>query len=173
MDKKSKDMDKVKKLFFDYLGSPILMHHDGVAKEYQSFKISKSQESIWFEELKQNLLHKLSRGDYSAIGKLELMGAQDVLANILIISLVGNTWVKLRFAEDLWSFTEMAVSYSVETALIKQAREKAIEIWKNLLQEATNPYVPDEVMKTVAKGRNAYDYFQDRLKSNLRKASNI
>ncbi|HEY6906213.1 MAG TPA: hypothetical protein VI230_02045, partial [Ignavibacteriaceae bacterium] len=81
------------------------------------------------------------------------------------------SWTKLRFAEDLWHFTEFEPSDSTQAEHIRRAREKAVEIWQVLLKTVTNPNVPEEVMKIAAKGRSAYDYFIDRLKSNLKKAT--
>ena len=163
-------LKEAKKIFFDYLGNSFLMQHDGIEQEYRSFGISKVQESIWFGELKTELVSRVFIGDYSAIGKLELMGAQDVLPEILTVSLEGDSWTKLRFAEDLWSLTEIKTNHPAEPALIRQAREKAIEIWRDLSRTATNPTVPENIMRVAAKGRSASVYFHDRLKSDLEKA---
>ncbi len=170
MDKSPENVGRAKKLFVDYLGNPFLMQHDGVEEEYRSFDISQAQESVWLEELKADLVSKLSDGDYSVISKLWQMSAQDVLPKILAISPEGDSWTKLRFAEDLWRFTEMHATHPADPLLIKQAREKAIEMWRDLSRTARNPTIPEEVMRIAANGQTPYEYFRDRLKANLKKA---
>lgn len=171
MDKDYPSLNRAKRLFIDYLGNSFLMWHEGVLEEYRSFGIGTAQESAWFEELKASFLSRLSQGDYSAMGDLWQMGAQDALPNILVVSPVGNSWTKLRFAEDLWRFTDMHTSHPAEPDVIRQACKKAIEIWQDLLHSATDIDVPNDVMKIAANGRTPHDYFRDRLNSNLKRAS--
>lgn len=172
MDKKSSQINKAKQLFMDYLGNPFLMHHDGVRELYLSYNISKTQEKVWYEELKTNLMRRLSEGEYSAIGGLRNMSAFEVFPKILTITPEGDNWTKLRFAEELWGFMEeVKESHSFNRRIINQARNKATEIWEDLLQDTAKPCVPDDVMTVASNGLNENEYFNRRVELNLKKSS--
>lgn len=128
--------DRAKEIYFDYLGNEFFMWKDGDLDEYKCYNISKDQELIWRDELKEKLYSKLEVKHDSSLGSLIIIinyfGDYDLLKNVSNFVLnnykEADSFLKLRFAEELFDVFEKSYLHKYAPQKILLETMELVEI---------------------------------------------
>ena len=126
------DLEKAKKLFFEYSCNQFFMIHDGVYQEFKKFGIREEQEIEWRKEYIAHWESQLSLNDLHPLDQLENTVAVESIPSLLKLADQGDDYAKLRYANALWTLCR---SENVPMESQKQGRQKSIEIWQKLSQQ--------------------------------------
>ncbi len=102
---KMTDLQKAKKLFFNYDGSTFHMSRDGVEGEYHSYHIPVLLQNEWLNELRAEKLTKLTeRGNWKVIYFLNTHQQEGYLDKLISIKPLGKFWEKCAYLETLLNY---------------------------------------------------------------------
>jgi len=100
------NIDKAKKIFFNYSGSHFQMARENEYDIYKKYNISREQELIWIKEMLNNILQKIKMGDeitnlyskYSQVTSLynDLEGLKMMIEIAKDKKDISDSFIKLR-----------------------------------------------------------------------------
>ena len=142
-------MTTAKELFFNYLGSRFFMDRDGDALLYESFKISKEQESEWLRELTNTKISALDKkGNWQTVFFLEHHSNFNFFDEILNAEPLGLYWEICAYLELLFSLMQRAqISKSEKQRVLNYISEKG----NLILQKAKHP---ERITSLLDKNKN-------------------
>ena len=132
-DSSSDNLDKAKKIFFDYECSHFYMSRDGIDEKYYKYHISEEQELEWRKEYIDHWVSQLSVDDMTAVQRLDGACAIEALPNLIYIADRGDSFAKLWIANAIWSITKR--DPAIDPDLQKRAIDTAVTLWKSILAD--------------------------------------
>ena len=70
---KQENIDRAKKIHFDYLGDKFQMMRDGLYDEYKTYNISDAQEKKWIESIFDDKLNSININDVNSFSSILLI----------------------------------------------------------------------------------------------------
>jgi hypothetical protein len=141
----NENLEKAKKIFFDYACSPYFMARDGVDGEYKSYGPTKELETEWRAEYISNLVARLSFDDFSALYTLSATWAIEALPDLIRMCDQADGFAKLEYADAIWGLSK---SSQLDATVRQNAMETAIHAWETLV--LGNFKVPEHLLKKVS-----------------------
>jgi hypothetical protein len=126
------DLEKAKKLFFDYSCNQYFMIHDGVYEEFKRYGIRLEQEIAWRKEFISYWENRLSVDDLHPLDQLEHTNAVESIPSILTLADKGDGYAKLWYANALWKLCSLE---KAPVELQKQGKQKSTELWQELSKQ--------------------------------------
>lgn len=138
------NLEKAKKLFFDYACSPYFMARDGVDAQYKSYGPTKELEAEWQAEYISHWVSQLSFDDFHALGQLEHAWAVEALPDLIRMCGQAEGYAKLEYADAIWYLSK---SSSLDENGRQKAQETAIKAWEDLV--LGNFSIPEHLRKKI------------------------
>ncbi|MEO5911748.1 MAG: hypothetical protein ABIP95_12735 [Pelobium sp.] len=102
---KMTDLQKAKKLFFNYDGSTFYMSRNGVEGEYQSYHIPDLLQNEWLNELRAEKLTVLNEpGNWKVVYFLNTHRQEGYLDQLISVKPLGKFWEKCAYLETLLNY---------------------------------------------------------------------
>ena len=149
----AEDLEKAKKIFFEYSCDYSFMRYEGVFDEYQQYHVSKEQESAWRTEYIAHWVSQLSVEDLTALYHLLSLQAFEALPELFSLAEKGDSFAKLTIADVIW---ELKDNEGIEPTLKTQSEDIALQLWNSLtnkndvwISEAHKAEIPEEGLKNL------------------------
>lgn len=126
------NLEKAKKLFFEYSCNQFFMIHDGVYQEFKRYGIRQEQEIEWRNEYISYWEGQLSLDDLHPVDQLVNTMAVESIPYLIKLVGKGDGYAKLWYANALWKLCD---SENAPRELRKQGKQKSIEIWQELSKQ--------------------------------------
>ena len=123
------DLERAKKLFFEYSCNQFFMIHDGVYQEFKKIGIRQEQEIEWRKEYIAHWENQLSLDNLHPLDQLENTAAVESISSILRLAGGGDAYARMRYANVLWKLCSLE---NAPIELQNQGKQKSIEIWQRL-----------------------------------------
>ena len=123
-----RNLEKAKKMFFDYGCSHFYMMKEDVEKEYKKFGISIQQEDLWTQEYVAHHLDELSNGDLNALHSLSHTGSQEIFPVLFDLLNRGDSYAKFWIAHTT---LKLSTKSSIKN---KKGEEIALQAIKELIE---------------------------------------
>lgn len=158
----NENLEKAKKLFFDYCCNHFYMAHDGEDIEYKKWGVTQELETAWRKEFIEYWTAQLSLDDVEAVNKLHHAHATEALPDLIRMCDQAEGYAKLWYANTIW-----------DLAGSRQAIETCISAWKSLEQGTFT--IPEHFEKIIRRSLCSIDgtpegYIINYAKSKLEEA---
>ena len=126
----TEDLEKAKKLFFDYSCSPYFMARDGADSEFKRYGGTKELEEEWRREYIATWISRLSLEDFEAINKLNHAWGVEALPDLIRMCNQAEGYAKLQYADVIWQLSKAS---TLDDTIRQQARATATNAWESLV----------------------------------------
>jgi hypothetical protein len=140
----NENLEKAKRLFFDYHCNRYFMAHDGADREYDKYGATKEQEVEWRKEYIDCWIARLSTDDFEAVNNLNHAWAVEAMPDLIRICNQAEGYTKLWYANVIWN---LATGASLQADIRQQAIEVSINAWESLLDGNFN--IPEHFRKKI------------------------
>jgi hypothetical protein len=156
---KDENLQRAKEIFFQYSCNHSHLDWGDDVDEYKSFGITREQESKWILEYISYWISQLSVEDLKAVQELSQIRAEESLTELFRVSLMGDSFAKLTFANAIW---HIANGQKTSRTMRELARQKAIFLWQSLLNSPIE--LTDEHRKEISGNLES----QARVRKNIK-----
>ena len=165
------NLEKAKKMFFDYSCSSYFMARDAADSQYKAYGATKELEAEWRKEYVDYWTFRLVLDDLEALNKLNHAWAVEALPDLQRMCSQADGYAKLQYAEVIWQLSKAS---TLEERIRQQARETAMGAWESLVQG--NFTIPEHFQKNIKSmmapinATTPEQYVVDRAKKGLEAA---
>ena len=120
----NENLDKAKRLFFDYSCSKFFMSRDGADSEYKQYGVTPELEEEWRKEYIAYWTARLSTDDFEAASSLDHAWAGEALPDLIRMCNQAEGYAKLQYAEIIW---RLATGTKTTDDIQQQAMETCLK----------------------------------------------
>lgn len=140
----TEDLEKAKKLFFDYSCNKFFMARDGADSEYKTYGATKEHEDEWRKEYIAYWKVRLSIDDLEAVNQLNYAWAVEAMPELIKMCNQAEGYAKLWYSNAIW---ELSKSKQLPENVRRQAIETSIKGWESLVMG--NFSIPEHFQKKI------------------------
>lgn len=140
----NENLERARKLFFDYRCSRFFMSRDGADHEYDQCGVTAEQEAEWRKEYIDYWISRLSVDDFEAVNNLNHAWAVEAIPNLIEFCSRAEGYAKLHYADSIWQLSKSSI---LQENIRKQAIETSIRAWESLLTGNFN--IPEHFRKKI------------------------
>jgi len=140
----NENLEKAKKLFFDYSCSNYFMARDGMDSEFKRLGGTDQLAADWRKEYIAYWTSRLSLDDLEALSQLNFAWGVEALPDLIRMCEQAEGYAKLQYADVIWQLSKAS---SLDEHIRKQAKGTAIKAWEILM--TGNFTIPERFQKKI------------------------